>query len=117
MHRDPVNALLIFPNDYILQNYRCISRKLTLNTSDTVGGPPVDLLKQPPTSFYSILVFGSVCGILVPQPGIKPVCPALEVWDLNHCTTVGSPLVHPLNPWQALIRLLFLQLCHFKKAR
>ena len=27
------------------------------------------------------------CGILVPQPGIKPAPPALEVGSLNHWTT------------------------------
>ena len=26
-------------------------------------------------------------GILVPQPGIEPMPPALEVWSLNHWTT------------------------------
>ena len=27
------------------------------------------------------------CGILVPQPGIKPMSPVLEAWSLNHWTT------------------------------
>ena len=27
------------------------------------------------------------CGILVSQPGIKPMLPALEVWSPNHLTT------------------------------
>ena len=27
------------------------------------------------------------CGILVPQPGIKPTLPALEAWSPNHFTT------------------------------
>ena len=26
----------------------------------------------------------TACGILFPQPGIKPVSPALEAWSLNH---------------------------------
>ena len=31
------------------------------------------------------LFFGhTACGILVPQPGIEPASPALEVWILNH---------------------------------
>ena len=34
------------------------------------------------------------CGILVPQPGIKPVPPALEVWSLNHCTARKVPHLH-----------------------
>ena len=28
-----------------------------------------------------------VCGILVPQPGIEPVPPALETWNLIHWTS------------------------------
>ena len=27
------------------------------------------------------------CGILVPQPGIKPVLLAVEAWSLNHWIT------------------------------
>ena len=39
--------------------------------------------------FYFIyLFFGyTACGILVPQPGIEAMPPALEVWSLNHWTT------------------------------
>ena len=33
------------------------------------------------------------CGILVPQPGIKPVPPALEAQSVNHWTTRGVPVV------------------------
>ena len=31
------------------------------------------------------------CGILVSQPGIKPVPPALEAWSLNHWTAREVP--------------------------
>ena len=31
-----------------------------------------------------------VCWILVPQPGLVPVPPAVDVWSCNHWT--GSPL-------------------------
>ena len=31
------------------------------------------------------------CGILVPQPGIGPMPPALEVWGLNHWTIRDVP--------------------------
>ena len=41
------------------------------------------------------------CGILVPQPGIKPVLPAVEVWILNHRNAREAPL------WR------FLHLCFF----
>ena len=30
-------------------------------------------------------------GILVPQPGIKPMSPSVEAWILNHCTTREVP--------------------------
>ena len=33
------------------------------------------------------------CGILVPQPGIEPVPPALEAQSLNHWTTREVPRV------------------------
>jgi len=31
------------------------------------------------------------CRILVPQPGIEPLLPALEVWSLNHWTAREVP--------------------------
>ena len=31
------------------------------------------------------------CGILVPQPGIKPASPAVEMWSLNHWATKEVP--------------------------
>ena len=38
------------------------------------------------------------CGILVPQPGIKPMPPAVEVLSLNHWTTREVPKVYfPFN--------------------
>ena len=33
------------------------------------------------------------CGILFPQPGIKPASPALEVQSLNHWTTREVPRI------------------------
>ena len=33
----------------------------------------------------------AACGILVPQPGIEPVPPALEVQSLNHWTAREVP--------------------------
>ena len=42
--------------------------------------------------FKFYLFFGyTACGILVPQPGIKAMPPALEVWSLNHWTTREVP--------------------------
>ena len=36
------------------------------------------------------------CGVLVPQPGIKPTPPAVEVWKLDH---QRGPISYPdLNP-------------------
>ena len=37
------------------------------------------------------------CRILVPQPGIEPVPPAVEVWSLNHWTTKEVPLKTPIS--------------------
>ena len=33
----------------------------------------------------------TACSFLVPQPGIKPVPPAVEAWSLNHWTTREVP--------------------------
>ena len=37
------------------------------------------------------------CGLLVPQTGIKPVPPAVEVWSLNHWTAREVPIHTVLN--------------------
>ena len=45
-----------------------------------------------PVGYLFYLFFWSccvACGILVPQPGIKPVPPALEAQSVNHWTTKG----------------------------
>ena len=34
----------------------------------------------------------TACGILVPQPGIEPAPPAVEVWTFNHWTAREVPL-------------------------
>ena len=34
----------------------------------------------------------TACGILVPQPGIKPMSPALKSWSFNHWTTSEVPM-------------------------
>ena len=34
----------------------------------------------------------AACSILVPQPGMEPVPPAVEVWSLNHWTAREVPL-------------------------
>ena len=39
------------------------------------------------------------CGILVPQPGIKPVPPKVEAWSPNHWTARESPRDWGLDPW------------------
>ena len=33
---------------------------------------------------YGNFIFWHACGILVPQPGIEPVPPAVEAWNPNH---------------------------------
>ena len=54
------------------------------------GSPITNLLCSP-----TVVIFWPrhvVCGILVPQPGIKPVLPALEVQSLNLWTVREVPL-------------------------
>ena len=41
----------------------------------------------------------TACGILVPQPGIKPMPPAVEAWSLNHWTAREVPVLHSLLPF------------------
>ena len=42
--------------------------------------------------FISLIVFGCIAGkILVPQPGIKPNVPVVEVHSLNHWTSMEVP--------------------------
>lgn len=38
-----------------------------------------------------------VCGVPVPQPGIKPAPTALEAQSPNHCTARQVPLLQPVN--------------------
>ena len=49
-------------------------------------------------SFFFFLSFllwphPTACGILVPQPGIEPAHPELEVWSLNHWTAREVPVL------------------------
>lgn len=44
------------------------------------------LLLLPPS-----LSFAAICGILVTQPGIEPVSPAVETWNPNYCTAAEVP--------------------------
>ena len=47
-------------------------------------------------------IFGLVaCGILLPQPRIQFVLPALEAWSLNHWTTREVPGLI-LDKWRFL---------------
>ena len=40
---------------------------------------------------FFFLLCRAACGILVPQPGIEPVPPALGAWSLNHWTAREVP--------------------------
>ena len=49
-------------------------------------------------SFFLFFLFlfwlcGTACGILVPQPRIKPAPPAVEAWTLNHWSAREVPVV------------------------
>ena len=52
---------------------------------------------------FSFWLHLEACGILVPQPGIEPVFPAVEVWSPNHWTTREVPILPSLtgSQWQA----------------
>ena len=39
------------------------------------------------TLFFPLWLHNAACGILVPQPGMKPVTLAMEAWHLNHWPT------------------------------
>ena len=59
-----------------------------------------ELSVKPPVlhilSFQMIFFWGAycvVCRILAPQPGIKPMPSAVEVWGLNHWTTRELPQI------------------------
>ena len=41
--------------------------------------------------FFFLAASRTACGILVPQPGIEPLPPAVESWVLNHWTTMEVP--------------------------
>ena len=66
------------------------------------------------TVFYFLIFWPCpvTYGILVPQPGIKPMPPAVEAWGLNHWTTEevqGTCLLVQLASWlwgrQSLIQV------------
>ena len=48
-------------------------------------------------------------GILVPQPGIKPVSPALEAWRLNHWTAREVPRAGVWTPVYLMSKFIFFQ--------
>ena len=43
-------------------------------------------------SFFFFFGCAAACRILVPQPGIEPVPPAVEAWSPNHWTTREVPI-------------------------
>ena len=46
--------------------------------------------------FLFFIFFDRVaCGILVPGPGIEPMPPAVEAWNLNHWTAKEVPEMSP----------------------
>ena len=46
---------------------------------------------QPTSLVYSFIFCHTSCGILVPQPGVEPVHPAVKALSLNHWTTREVP--------------------------
>ena len=70
-----------------------------------VAAQALSLLVSITTCFFFLRVFFffffwshcTTCGILVPQPEIKPVPPAVEVWSPNHWTVREVPPYHFLT--------------------
>ena len=64
------------------------------------------------------IYFGfTACGILVPQPGIKPMPAALAVWSLNHQTAREVPeatLVLDICLRRLLDKTILLSICVIK---
>ena len=56
---------------------------------------------------FSFWLHLETCGILVPQPGIEPVFPAVQVWSPNHCITIALPSLWFLNPYSSLLKIAF----------
>ena len=53
-------------------------------------------LSPPPIKAVLFFFFLTVWhGILVPQPGIELMAPAMEAWNLHHWTTKESPKAYP----------------------
>ena len=74
--------------------------RYVLGTPSLPRPPPI----HPPAPLYFIIYLFIyfwprclACGILVPQPGIQPVPPAVEAWSLNHWTAREVPSPPLLN--------------------
>ena len=65
-----------------------------------------------------LIYFGlAACGILVPQPGIKPMPPALAVWSLNNQPAREVPeatLVLDICLTLLLDKMILLSICVIK---
>ena len=53
--------------------------------------------------FFFFWPYHMACGLLVPQPGIEPVPPAVEAWSLNHWMAREVPVyvfpnLHNITP-------------------
>ena len=56
----------------------------------------------------------TACEILVPQPGIIPMPPALEAWSLNHWTTREAPTFFAYIFWKYIFsNLLFINILFY----
>ena len=78
---------------YTFTNFHFISLGLIVwNSTPSNLVFDCDLVKV--HSCFCLLSFGLyqvACGIIVPQPGIKPTLSALEGWSLNHWTAKEFP--------------------------
>ena len=58
----------------------CISHEITLTT--------VKIMNTSESFLIPPLCFLAAGGTSVPQPGMEPMHPALEVWNLSHCMSM-----------------------------
>ena len=65
-----------------------IQKKAKQNTSICWKRTTFSLKKK---FFFLIYAHHEACGILVPQPGVEPMPPAVEAWSLSHWTTREVP--------------------------
>ena len=79
-------------------------------SSKELAWPPLYFCNFYFSYYFLFWLHCTACGILIPQPEIKPMLPPLEVQRLNHWTAREVPYSHfrsgaPCLLWEAELRL------------